>query len=355
MGWKQETRAAGMHARDGREIERPISGARRELPAWVEQQGKGAATRIRWGGLDPQGATPEGDDDVVQDFVRIAEGDAEDAPDRVERFVRHHGPLGLCRHGRLPGACLGEATPAVVRTRLADLVEHSVASARKLSDAEREKAVATVWLELGSARQAGDAEAVATLERLLVSLGAWSEISLDRRLEAAELELEPPARVCPPAREEAVGDWRRHARRFLVTLLLAAALHREEPGEPEGWSHLTGFPADAAATWRDQTAAAERRAVVAEEVRRWLRAGDVGLSFTWSDGPPAVQVAGRLATGALARQLAFACARVDGFAVCAYCGVAYVPSRAPRGGQRSCCGREACRRARSAYHSRRSR
>ena len=83
---------------------------------------------------------------------------------------------------------------------------------------------------------------------------------------------------------------------------------------------------------------------IEEQLAWWVKAGAVTPRFTLDrQRGPRVILAGRGLWGAVARQLIFAVARVQGLQICHACGEAYTPKRKPRAGERTWCRKDACR------------
>ena len=76
-------------------------------------------------------------------------------------------------------------------------------------------------------------------------------------------------------------------------------------------------------------------------VSEWMTLGNVRPVLTWRSTNPGPQVefgsGGSSFFGALACQLMFTIARVDGVAVCSGCSTVYIPPRRPRRDQRRYC------------------
>lgn len=141
--------------------------------------------------------------------------------------------------------------------------------------------------------------------------------------------------LAPSQGRERLRHWLRWAQRARALLRTSAALHRSEEPNPEDWSKLLAM--HDAAGWLVDQSAGELRDVVGGIVDDWLRRARLSVRFRWDKEQPDIELASADAFGAVGRQLAFALARVDGFATCAGCGTPFVPDRRPRQGERSWC------------------
>jgi hypothetical protein len=97
------------------------------------------------------------------------------------------------------------------------------------------------------------------------------------------------------------------------------------------------------------------RTCVAILINRQLSIGDVRPDFQWANEVPHVTWAGGGLLGALATRLAFAASRIDQFAICSGCGVAFVPEKRRARGKNRWCDNGQCKFAARALASRRYR
>jgi hypothetical protein len=243
----------------------------------------------------PPSARRGRDHGLLSAFVALANGSDRD----VLRFAKRFGALDLCKHG-LP---LGH--------RAGDLIVQ-----------------AGLRLRLRSPDKRRPVHPNAILKSRL------------NRPPCGERLLKQPAEL-----------YRGYAAQMRAVLGLAAAVHRREAGRPEDWAILR--PERDRAT---RPAVSIARDTVEQEVSRWLLWGRAQLQFRWLwPNDTRVELTGAGLWGALARQLAFAVAKVDGFAVCAGCGSVFVPKRQPISGRRAWCGNAECRRARGRLYTQKHR
>lgn len=139
---------------------------------------------------------------------------------------------------------------------------------------------------------------------------------------------------CIPTGRELLKDWYEHARRARSLILIASQLHQGHLGRLEDWRVLSS-PDDFQRRHRESLR--QQRQIVGVIVWNWLRSGNVKPGFHWHDEVPRIELYADTAYGALGRQLSFAIARIEGFAICHGCGAPFIPSRKPRAGQRNWC------------------
>lgn len=99
----------------------------------------------------------------------------------------------------------------------------------------------------------------------------------------------------------------------------------------------TTFTLEESEAWLAARNKARLRRELAEYVNGLLDLGGVRPRIAWHRDGVRFRLDGSGLFAALARQLAFAVARIDGLAVCSSCGKAFVPDRRPRQDQLSWC------------------
>lgn len=135
--------------------------------------------------------------------------------------------------------------------------------------------------------------------------------------------------------------YRKYAREIRALLRVAASLHRGRQIHRDDWQVLKGT--DEAKQVPDADAARE---AVEIWVGNWLSQGRVQPTLGWNPETGAdIKLWGFGLWGAIARQLAFAVARIDRWAICHGCGEVFVPTRKPRSGSRIWCSKRECKRA----------
>lgn len=170
-------------------------------------------------------------------------------------------------------------------------------------------------------------------------------------------ESSTPIQYCP------LEVWRRYVLEVRAALKIAADLHRGRPGDRDDWEQLLGGPSsivreailklDAVPEryYTDGfTPGAEglavdrawRQEIFAVLLDGWLELGRVRPLFQWSTvrepaRHPTVRLGGGSVYGAVAREVVFIVARVDGLAICSGCGAAFVPKRRPAAGRKTWC------------------
>ena len=139
---------------------------------------------------------------------------------------------------------------------------------------------------------------------------------------------------------EPLERWRYFSRQAGAILNLAARLHTDQPGRPEDWQQVITRK-DRPVPWWRPSAVRSERIMLGYIVSEWMTLGDVRPVLTWWSTNPRPQVefgsGGSSFFGALACQLMFTIARVDGVAVCSGCSTVYIPPRRPRRDQRRYC------------------
>ena len=140
---------------------------------------------------------------------------------------------------------------------------------------------------------------------------------------------------------EPLERWRYFSRQAGAILNLAARLHADQPGRPEDWQQVITRK-DRPVPWWKPSAVRSERIMLGDVVStQWITLGNVRPVLTWRSTNPGPQVefgsGGSSFFGALACQLMFTIARVDGVAVCSGCGTVYIPPRRPRRDQRRYC------------------
>ena len=145
--------------------------------------------------------------------------------------------------------------------------------------------------------------------------------------------------------------YRQHAREARALLRVASFLHQKKRVPDEDWqilkeSRTADLPDDH-----------EVRRRIEHVVAKWVFWGNVEPALLWEDGRTDIVLQGAGLWGALARQLAFAIARIDRWALCHGCGKVYVPKRKPATGRRTWCLEKSCkiasrRRAQRDYRAR---
>jgi hypothetical protein len=163
---------------------------------------------------------------------------------------------------------------------------------------------------------------------------------------------------------EPIARWRDCARHVRALLNVVAAVHLGELGRREDWDILyendlvyAGDP-----HVLDDFNLKIARFVISWIIQGWLQLVHVMPFLDWNDPQhPTVRLGGGRLTGAIALELLFITARTDGLAICAACGIPYVPRpRRPRAGERTYCPdcgrkaavRDAARRYRAAVKKR---
>ena len=158
----------------------------------------------------------------------------------------------------------------------------------------------------------------------------------------------------------AVAGWLRLAKIAESTVSVAAAVHQEATGEPDGWEHLwttlrtysysTGDPGFYR---KPPFSPAEGRKLVDSAVGRWLNLSGVRPIFLWDEVGPRVQFWGGT-FAVLGLQLVRAVSLAGAVSICSACGTTYVRAkrRAQAGRRNYCssCGDRAGNRLRQDTH-----
>lgn len=306
-------------AQDDGSVDRPVVGERWLVPAAIELR---AGYQLVSRSTDGHGrqAIAEPGPRMLTEFLRL--GQESSPSERVVEYARRWGTLHICKHG-LPAS----------HTRNPE-----------------------EWCE------------------------AWSFPD----------ELEPEAEFWEP-----VGVWRHFARQARGYLAIADRLHGGQIGRQEDWQivhewrhwpngrgsgkGLWAFsdrPTNPSQTidlgtgklkdphqaytvpWWRQTVDEDWSMVVEGVEETWLSYGDVRPSLSLSDGTPRIRLGGGGLFGALAVQLMMNVCRTAGIALCSECGIAYLPKRRPRVGNRHYCqdcGKKPAQRNASREYRRRRR
>ena len=171
-----------------------------------------------------------------------------------------------------------------------------------------------------------------------------------------------------PSGLEPVSLWRMYARLARAIIKVVADLHDvEKPdipfllGDKKGleyyskrisdWEDIDGAWVFLSKSWNRKDVPADffkgffrdpcgEAHNLAETINVWLEFCGVRPTFAWDllEKPrPEIRLTGGAVLGTVIRQLAFACARVDGLAICSGCGKPFVPERRPRARQRCWC------------------
>lgn len=174
--------------------------------------------------------------------------------------------------------------------------------------------------------------------------------------------------LCFPTFYEPVAVWRTWARRLGSLFAICARVHGSERISDDEFASLFGqkdgegfrrlirsleLEEAIKVPWRNRQSF--KRTCVAILINRLLWIGDVRPSFAWAADSPQVTWTGGGLLGSLATQFAFAGGRIDQFAMCSGCGVAFVPERRRTRGKHRWCKNPKCKRASQAYASRRYR
>ena len=176
-----------------------------------------------------------------------------------------------------------------------------------------------------------------------------------------------PAAECSPMPFEPLAAWRALARSFKAILAVATQLNGSRRASAEEWEEVARyFLSDLRLRWELYPAQnirtlAGQRLWLGWAVDQWLRLANVRLRFQWS----ARRARGEVDTDAidmtmagfglfprLARELAFAVARIPGVYWCSWRGHWFVPEskRKRTEGERHCCEDEECQRRANAKH-----
>ena len=286
---------AGMLTPSWGGLDRPLPLQVEGVPRSLELHGTGDHAFLVWDSTDPDWRTVEDWRGCLDAFVVLADA----RPEHFLAFALRFGVLRLCEHG-LP------VTHNPPRTATSPSVVHRGQMERFVVDQARGKFVS-----------GGPIVGCFPL--------GYSE-----------------GRLC----HEPLCQWRAFARNARALLRIAANLHRGKPGEPEAWRTGYELSGREAPWWKQPPeipvaeAVAGGKFLLAAWVEEWLVLGGVRPSFQWrgtTGGDPRIQLQAPSSFGVLATQLAFAVARADGLAMCAACGVAYIPKRRPRADRRSFC------------------
>jgi hypothetical protein len=174
--------------------------------------------------------------------------------------------------------------------------------------------------------------------------------------------------ACFPTLLEPVSAWHAHARQLGSLLTVCARLHAAErisedqfaeavgldgPEEFHRWVTQVELEIDEKITRLKRQSF--ERTCVAILINKQLSIGNVRPDFQWTNEGPRVTWAGGGLLGALATRLAFAASRIDQFAICSGCGVAFVPERLRARGRSRWCGKGECERVAWVLASRRYR
>ena len=133
--------------------------------------------------------------------------------------------------------------------------------------------------------------------------------------------------------------YRQYAREVRAIIHIASFLHRKKRISDEDWQTLNS--AGTAGSPDDH----EVRRHIELLVAKWVFWGDLRPALLWEEGRTDIGLQGDGLWGALARQLVFAIAGVDRWALCHGCGEVYVPKRKPATGRRMWCPKKSCQRA----------
>ncbi len=168
------------------------------------------------------------------------------------------------------------------------------------------------------------------------------------------LNVEPVARgPSTGLREEALSDWRRLAKRMRVVLGAAASLHEGQHVRREDWALLDPPYLDVRTAFYEQAKDLSplvrrryfERLCVADVLNEELMLAGVRPSFSWSRTTSGLTFTNRgplslgelTLTGALALQLALACAKADSIATCSGCHTPYLRRWHSPTGRRNYC------------------
>jgi hypothetical protein len=191
---------------------------------------------------------------------------------------------------------------------------------------------------------------------------------------------------------EPIESWRGFASLFRTLLNLAAAIHKNGPGEPEDWKFLDQWIINASRRgddhamhtgrfmrqkhmrfWEDDWSGDFRNYIEGLRLRRKLRVykieemehdakmdfaqmffsecmsylltiSNVEVFFFWPRTGPIIQLAVRGLFDALVVHLMLAVSRSQGFVICSSCGELYAPQKRPRRNQRHYCKKPECKK-----------
>lgn len=135
---------------------------------------------------------------------------------------------------------------------------------------------------------------------------------------------------------EPVETWRHFARQAGALLSISSSLHQGDPTSNEDWATFYEWNTEEAGRFKASTRRLGEEAwfLVGGAVQEWLMLGNVRPTFV---PPGRVEFHGGGLFGALAVQLAFACANAAGVAICAECQSPYFTKRKSRKGRRTFC------------------
>ncbi len=152
---------------------------------------------------------------------------------------------------------------------------------------------------------------------------------------------------CGGTETEFLKHWTYFARAAQAIVSIAVRLGRGELGAREDWEAIRDpqfveGPPRTEAILRDAT---RQRGELTRLVNNWLALGRVRPWFAWNlkGTTSEIRLGGGGVFGTIARDVAFAVARVDGLVICAGCGAGFSPSRRPASGRRSWC--KPCKRS----------
>jgi hypothetical protein len=137
---------------------------------------------------------------------------------------------------------------------------------------------------------------------------------------------------------EPLDTWRAYARKFRAVLNVAAGLHDGRRGTGDDWRELNVEMRDGGPTERLR----QERVQLCTVLNQFLAQGRISLEIRWDETTPTLRPRGSGLFGAVLIQLVLAVGRSGGFAICAACGIPFIPARRPRPDQRHYC--ERCRK-----------
>jgi hypothetical protein len=139
---------------------------------------------------------------------------------------------------------------------------------------------------------------------------------------------------------EPIDRWRDCARHVRALMNVVAAVHLGEVGRREDWDILgtTGLASfGMPSVWEDFTLKTASF-LISWIIHQWLSRVVVMPFLDWEDPKhPTIRLGNGRLPAAIALELLFIAARTDGLAICAACGIPYVPRRRPRAGERTYC------------------
>lgn len=181
----------------------------------------------------------------------------------------------------------------------------------------------------------------ATAERFLEYAGQWGVLMHCEHGLSYGLVRDPGCNKCQiaftklieqgsPLLQEPVALWRQYAREMKSILNLAAALHKEEKTNMEDWRViLSRYPDDyylKKMSKPQSQSLVNQQSHLASVIRDWALHADVQILFNWNPyQSPSITLGGNL-LAALVIQLMCAVRRIDGLAICSYCGQPFLPT-----------------------------